>query len=390
MSSRPAPATKTPQLLLDGRPLALGAELGRGGEAVIYGLADGTRRAIKLYHDAASAPSEKLLAMIAQAPDDPGRAAGHVTIAWPEALVEDAAGQVVGFAMPGLDLGRTLPLHQLYHPGSRLRRAPGLDWRYLVRIARNLCRVVAAVHRAGYVIGDLNESNILVSERALVTLVDLDSVQVRAGSKLYRCPVGKAEYTPPELQGRSFRAVTRQPSHDRYGLTVLVFLLLMEGIHPFAGVYRGEGEPPAIEANMAARRSPYLGSALLAPMPTAPPFELLPRDLRELLRRAFKGPAQRRPAAELWERSLARLEASLATCDISPSHLHGAHLGSCPWCDRSFQLSPSSSERCHRQRSARSPISLKTMRITTCLPCSSRGSLASAMPPASKHPLTSR
>ncbi len=139
-------------------------------------------------------------------------------------------------------------------------------------------------------IGDLNESNILVSERALVTLVDLDSVQVRAGSKLYRCPVGKAEYTPPELQGRSFRAMTRQPSHDRYGLAVLVFLLLMEGIHPFAGVYRGEGEPPAIEANMAARRSPYLGNVLLAPMPTAPPFELLPRDLRELLRRAFKAP----------------------------------------------------------------------------------------------------
>ena len=223
---------------------------------MIYGLADGTRRAIKLYHDAASAPSEKLLAMIARAPDDPGRAAGHVTIAWPEALVEDAAGQVVGFAMPGLDLGRTLPLHQLYHPGSRLRRG-----------ARTRLALPGA-HRpqpAGWwppcteranVIGDLNESNILVSERALVTLVDLDSVQVRAGSKLYRCPVGKAEYTPPELQGRSFRAMTRQPSHDRYGLAVLVFLLLMEGIHPFAGVYRGEGEPPAIEANMAARRQP--------------------------------------------------------------------------------------------------------------------------------------
>ena len=28
----------------------------------------------------------------------------------------------------------------------------------------------------------------------------------------------------------------------------------------------------------------------------------------------------------------------MATCDISPSHLHGAHLGSCPWCYRRDRL----------------------------------------------------
>jgi DNA-binding helix-hairpin-helix protein with protein kinase domain len=215
------------ELRSGGAPLTLGPELGRGGEATIYALTDHPERALKLYRRSDPERGAKLRAMLAHAPDDPGRAGGHVAIAWPEALVE-ADGEVVGFTMPRLDLRRSLPLHQLYHPGSRRRRAPTLDWRYLVRIARNLCRVVAALHRSGYVIGDLNESNILVSNRALVTLVDLDSVQVRAGGRLYRCPVGKAEYQPPELQGRNLREAVRREAHDRYGLAILIFLLLMD------------------------------------------------------------------------------------------------------------------------------------------------------------------
>ena len=203
-----------------------------------------------------------------------------------------------------------------------------------MRIARNLCRVVDALHRAGYVIGDLNESNILVSNRALVTLVDLDSVQVRAGDRIYRCPVAKAEYVPPELQGKTFREVTRTPAHDRYGLAILIFLLLMEGVHPFAGVYRGEGEPPPLEANMADRRSPYLPGGMLAPVPTAPPFKLLPGTVQRLMRRALGAPPWRRPTAASWERALAGLEQALRPCPTRPSHHYADHVETCPWCAR--------------------------------------------------------
>ena len=114
---------------------------------------------------------------------------------------------------------------------------PQFDRRYLLRTARNLAAALSALHSSGYVAGDLNESNVLVTPTALVTLIDTDSFQVRedrewkSGASL--CPVGKPEYTPPELQGKPLSEVMRLPDHDAFGLAVLIFQLLMEGSHPF-------------------------------------------------------------------------------------------------------------------------------------------------------------
>src|SRR5438093_919042 len=87
------------------------------------------------------------------------------------------------------------------------------------------------LHRAlpakGYGIGDLNERNLLVTTQALVTLVDTDSFQVKAAERVFRCRVGSAEYTPPELQGARFADIDRGPQHDAFGLGVLIFQLLM-------------------------------------------------------------------------------------------------------------------------------------------------------------------
>jgi DNA-binding helix-hairpin-helix protein with protein kinase domain len=62
-------------------------------------------------------------------------------------------------------------------------------------------------------VSDVNQSNFLVNDQALATLVDTDSFQVRDpdGSKVYRCPVGTPDYTPPEMQGVAFAGVNRKP-----------------------------------------------------------------------------------------------------------------------------------------------------------------------------------
>src|SRR5712691_4689158 len=90
------------------------------------------------------------------------------------------------------------------------------------------------------------------TDTALVTLVDTDSFQVCEphNGVVYRCPVGKPEFTPPELQGCPFAQVDRAPEHDLFGLAVLLFQLLMEGTHPFAGVYQGHGDPPPYETRI--------------------------------------------------------------------------------------------------------------------------------------------
>jgi hypothetical protein len=85
---------------------------------------------------------------------------------------------------------------------------------------------------------------------------------------------------------------------------------------------------------MAARRSPYLGSALLAPVPSAPPFALLSQPLQRLMRRALSAPPRRRPDAATWERALATFETNLQRCERVAGHRYGGHLPRCPWCER--------------------------------------------------------
>src|SRR5205807_3008042 len=174
-------------------------------------------------------------------------------------------------------------------------------------------------------VGDLNESNVLASETALVTLVDTDSFQVRdpQTGTIHRCPVGKPEFTPPELQGKAFRQLDRAPEHDAFGLAVLIFQLLMEGAHPFAGIVPGREDPPPMAERIAAGRFPHRPprAALFflrrraagprRPNPLAPPFEILHPELRRLFVRCFVAGHRRpraRPGAQEWQRALEHAE----------------------------------------------------------------------------------
>lgn len=320
------------------RPLKLGERLGRGGEANVYEVAGSSDLAAKLWLEPAPAQQAKLAAMLRTVPDDPAAGSGHHALMWPQAKVTDPDGRTVGFVMPRLDAHKARALHQVYHPGSRRRNAPGVGWHYLLRVARNLSSTLSSLHAAGYVIGDLNESNVLASDRALVTLIDLDSIQVRDGRQVWRCEVGKLEYTPPELLGKSFREVNRRPASDVFAYAVLAFQLLMEGFHPFSGVWLGKGEPPGLEANIRARRSAWFGSRQLRPPPAAPRAHVLGPRLRRLFARSLISPPFARPTAADWQRELDRFEQQLKVCRLNPLHAFAGHLPACPWCARKLEL----------------------------------------------------
>ena len=105
----------------------------------------------------------------------------------------------------------------------------------------------------------MTRRSVSVGDDALVTLMDTDSFQVRdpQNGVIYRCHVGTPEYTPSELQGRDFASVDRAPEHDLFGLAVLIFQLLMEGTHPFAGTFQGRGEPPPLAERIDVGWFPY-------------------------------------------------------------------------------------------------------------------------------------
>jgi len=308
-------------------------ELGAGGEARVLALSGDDSLVAKLYHQPTLAKARKVALMMEEPPELDASAA---RLAWPRDLLFDGSGAFAGFLMPRAEGPRVF---ELYNPVTRRRTAPMADYAFLLRAAANVAAAFEALHARGYVIGDVNESNLLVADDASVTLVDTDSLQVRdpADGAVHRSRVGKAEFTPPELQGRSFGDFDRSPEHDRFGLAVLLFLLLMEGTHPFAGRLDDGREMPPIEERIRRGLFPHDDHAEIRPPRLAPDFSLLAPGLRVLFVRCFEdghADPSARPTAAEWRAALAEAEAKLVACDVNPRHRHGRHLGSCPWCAR--------------------------------------------------------
>ncbi len=169
--------------------------------------------------------------------------------------------------------------------GQPVTVAEGLD--LLLAIAES----VAAVHRAGYVHGDLSARNLMVTAGGRVTLVDfglathreLGSTR-RGGSPDYMAP----EVVTGQLAGDGLVAV------DLYAVGALGWEIMTGGV-PFAG------SDPRATALM----------HVLQPVPAAPAHRELPRPIERLLRALLaKRPVERPATAELllWQLRAIRLQ----------------------------------------------------------------------------------
>ncbi|MGF1660352.1 MAG: hypothetical protein ACFCUS_13070 [Rubrimonas sp.] len=308
-------------------PVRLGRRIGRGGEGEVFGVARDPARAAKVYAPEGAAAREAKIAAMAQA----GLAERAPLVAFPQAALRDAQGRFAGFLMPRIREAE--PLHELYAPGARKRAFPDADYRFLVRAALNAARAVAAAHRAGCVIGDVNHSGFLIGQDALVSLIDADSFQFDDGATLHLCRVGVPDYTPPEMIGAPLAETPRTQDHDAFGLAVVLFQLLFLGRHPFAGVSRGAdlgvAEAIAQGAFAYARR----GAGPLRPPPGALRLDEAGPILAGLFERAFgPGSAGRRPSATDWVGALAETEAALQPCPASPRHHFAPGVAACPLC----------------------------------------------------------
>ncbi len=330
---------------LTGKTITIGDSdpLGKGGEAQVFGIASEPGLAAKIYAEgkATEERAQKLALMLANPPDIPVGARGHVPIAWPVDLLHDPREPfgVVGFLMP-----RAYGVSEVinyYNPRSRLQNSPFFDYRYLLRTARNFAAGVRALHARDYVIGDVKHSNILVSQTALVTLVDTDSFQIKDphSGRVFACPVQTPDFTPPELQGIAPGHQLLLPEHDRFGLGVMIFHLLMEGAHPFSGVYLGDGDPPPFEERIAAGHFPFgHNTGPYRPgVRVAPRFDMLAPSVQELFLKCFEEghtDPSARPDAHMWQQTLDAAMRGLMVCPLNAHHYYGDHLALCPWCRR--------------------------------------------------------
>ncbi|AEG15146.1 hypothetical protein Desku_1566 [Desulfofundulus kuznetsovii DSM 6115] len=313
-----------------GQPVKLGAIIGRGGEGSVFSLPERPDLVAKIYHTVEKEKIEKISFMVKNSNNKLLR-----WTAWPvDTLHNSPNGQTVGFLMPKAD-GKSI--HLLFGPKSRLVEFPKATWPFLIHTATNLARAFALIHENGYVIGDVNDLNIRVTEQAIVKLIDCDSFQVKANGRYYLCRVAVSTYLPPELHGVSLNSVVRTINHDNFGLAVLIFQLLFMGRHPFSGQYLGRGDAPTLEQNIQNFRFAY--SSLKDKQIRQPPGTLslsaVSPGVAELFERAFSPSGTReggRPSAREWVKNLNDLLQQVKVCSLHNGHHYFKALTQCPWC----------------------------------------------------------
>jgi hypothetical protein len=224
---------------IDGARVALAASalIGQGGEAEIYDLGDG--RCVKWWKppdhpDFAGQPAAQAEAArrLAERPGKlralPGNLPAAVVAPCGFALAGKRSTDVVGYVMPKI-AGEAL--HSYGEP--RWRRDHPVAGADVVAALLALHDAIAGLHRAGVVIGDCNDLNVLVDGRR-VHLIDVDSYQF-AG---HACAMYSERFVDPRLCDAQLAPIRpHDADSDWFAFAAMVFRSLF-GVSPWGGVTR--------------------------------------------------------------------------------------------------------------------------------------------------------
>ncbi len=313
----------------------------QGGEGQIFNIIGHSDKVAKLYKAGKITPNHerKLLKMVITPPEQDVLD----QIAWPLDVLYDN-NKFVGFVMRKFKLNEDLNV--IYEYGSSAKY-PELTWGNKIRIAKNLCVVLNAVHEAGHVCGDFNPKNISVDPNTgHITFVDTDSYHITDGSNTYRCNVGMPEYLPVEIQKKMYNGLsnaalpTFSQATDNFALAVHIFQLLMNGVHPFAcAIIPSQDSVPIPDTSDSILKGecPFFKNVPGKQIPKfAPPADILPQEIKKLFLLAFvdghNDPGMR-PSAEVWYYALERLENNLKKCNAVGYHEYHNSQNVCPWCE---------------------------------------------------------
>lgn len=264
--------------------------IGQGGEAVVYQLDSATVLKLYLQPDdpvfagdpqAQAAARLRLDEQQQKLPAFPSGLPAAVTA--PAALVYDkpGSGRITGYTMRYLHGLEVL----MSYGDRRYRDQNGIDGNTVIGIFRGLHQLVADIHRAGVVIGDFNDLNVLVSNHMDPFLVDTDSMQF-AG---FPCRTYTARFVDP-LHCAVDKLQLVRP-HDEltdwyaYGTMLFQSLLLLSPY--YGGVHRPKtGKALRGDARVLNRLS-VMSPDVVYPR-SAVPFSSLPDELQEYYARLYQ------------------------------------------------------------------------------------------------------
>ncbi|MBQ7652339.1 MAG: hypothetical protein IJS15_15370 [Victivallales bacterium] len=228
-----------------GNPLRINTddEITHGGEGVIYPFAKNNGILIKVCRDETLRNKSKMAVfrkrLNAMMRLEDCRKAEF--LAWPMMPVNDVNGEAIGFVMRKCT-GRTF--RALFAPCQVKRFFPGWNRIHVTRVALNFLDAVRMLARHKVLVNDFNPSNFLIDKTGAVRLIDCDSFQIptESGEQPFMTTTHTAEFAAPELllHPELFK-LPRTPEQVRFSLAVVIYMILMSGLHPYARC--GGGDP---------------------------------------------------------------------------------------------------------------------------------------------------
>ncbi|KAF1078839.1 hypothetical protein [Methanogenium sp. MK-MG] len=342
---------------VSGAAVSLADLIKTGNEGEIFCIDSNPGYCARIFHEnhLTATLFQKITAMVANPPDagiiNHREKHGSVVLAWPVSVLFDSplgSRNFIGYSMPLVDTGLFREAHCYYDPQECSREFGGaFSWRYLLTAVYNIATITDDIHRHGHCVGDFSGSNILIAHTAAVAVIDCESFQIRdsASGRVFPSVAGTGEYLPPELQGVDF--AEEHPDRyysDRFGLAVMIFRLLMRGVHPFQAEGEDVSALPYIEQKIQngvfAFASP---DNSIHPPSFAPDYHIIPPSLRRLFSRCFVDgitEPNRRPSAGEWKDCLLSEILAMKHCRVNANHWFGGHLAACPWCNGGQEIVP--------------------------------------------------
>ncbi len=327
-----------PEFILGNRTISLRPSdvIGKGGEADIFRKGSEAFKVFKppthpdvshspqLMAEAKARIAEHQLKLPAFPKGLPSR------VSSPGELLRDKGGMIAGYQMNFVD-----NVEVLYSYGERAFREQGISDDTVRGIFIDLFKTVEAVHKAGVVIGDFNDLNVLIRNTD-AHIIDADSMQfgkfpARMFTGTFVDPrICDPNATSPMMIGK------HSPETDWYAYVIMLMRSLLY-VGPYGGVYR----PADKQKNLPHDARPLKRLTVFDPEVKYPkparPYNILPDDLLNYFNQVFVKDKRGTPALSLIENlrfttctkcGAVHARGQCPTCvGVTPVMLKEVHLG---------------------------------------------------------------
>jgi serine/threonine protein kinase len=313
-----------------------------GGQGGVYYFTGGQKNIVAkvFYHETneklikAKKLEHRIKFMVRNSPIKNSSAEIQNTLIWPLELLY-RKGHFVGFTMPiaGDSKLNEIPIKlsclcklRLHHSiktedkWQKFARHKTNTLKTRLKLCYNIANAVNTLHKTkNYILVDFKPDNILINSNGIMSIIDLDSIQIAKNNKvIFNAEAFTEEYIPPEHQKKlsTISHTQKDESWDRFCYAVLAYQLLL-GIHPFTASHKTLHSTSEFIREGLFPNGKKTSKFLLIPAPHKS-FKSLPKEIQSLFLRCFgaghDNPA-RRPSLQEWA-------VTLATILFKPPKIH--------------------------------------------------------------------